>query len=115
MVSLPVLVDKSLAFLKELSKLCHLSLHCVLILNDEQEFTFLLNLFRSCAISFHFWELPFPFSAALDPLQRSIKIFSSASDHGVLFLFLAIDEKLSLDSKDTGESGQNTAKIAMWP
>ena len=101
----PVLVDESLAFLKELSKLFHLSLHCVPVLIDEQEFTSRLNLFISRAISLHFWQLPFPFSAALDPLQRSIKIFSSASGHGVLFLFWAVDEELSLDFEDAGELG----------
>ena len=49
----PDLVDKSLAFL-ELSKLCHLSLHCVPVLNDENEFTSSHNLFSSRAISFNF-------------------------------------------------------------
>ena len=49
--------------------------------------------------------MPFPFCASLDFLQRSIKIFSSASDHSVLFLFLAIDEELSLDCEDASESG----------
>ena len=45
----PDLVDKSLAFL-ELSKLCHLSLHCLPVLNDENEFTSSLNhlIFESC-------------------------------------------------------------------
>ena len=75
MVSPSVLVDESLALLKELSILYHLSLHCTPVLNDDQEFTSLLNLLKSHAISYHFWELPFPYSAALDPLQRSIKSF----------------------------------------
>ena len=103
MVSPSVLVEESLAFVKELNKLCHLSLHRVPVLNDEQEFTSSLNLFHT--ILFPFWEMPFPFSASLDFLQRSIKIFSSASDHSVLFLFLAMGEELSLDSEDASESG----------
>ena len=73
------------------------------MLHHEQLFTSSLNHFP--AISFPFWEMPFSFSASLDFLQRSIKIFSSASDHSVLFLFLAIDEELSLDSEDASESG----------
>ena len=75
MVSPSVLVDESLALLKQLSILYHLSPHCTPVLNDDQEFTSSLNLLKSHAISYHFWELPFPFSAALDPLQRSIKSF----------------------------------------
>ena len=83
--------------------MCHLSLHRVHMLNDEKVLTSSLNHFP--AISFPFWEMPFPFSASLDFLQRSIKILSSASDHSVLFLFLAIHEELSLDSEDASESG----------
>ena len=112
LASPPDLVDESLTFL-ELSKLCHLSLHCVPVLNDENEFTSSLNLFSSRAISFNFWELSFPFSAALDSFQRSIKIFSSASDHGVLRIWRPFTTRLrnmaSQGAKDT-HLKWNTAK-----
>ena len=95
LASPPDLVDESLTFL-ELSKLCHFSLHCLPVLNDENEFTSSLNQFSSRAISFNFWELSFPFSAALDFFQGSIKIFSSASDHGVLRIWRTFTTRLRI-------------------
>ena len=44
----------------------------------------------------NFWELSFPFSAALDSFQRSIKIFSSASDHGVLRIWRPFTTRLRI-------------------
>ena len=60
-----------------------------------------------------FRELSFPFSAALDSFQRSIKIFSSASDHGVLRIWRPFTTRLrnmaSQGAKDT-HLKWNTAK-----
>ena len=95
LASPPDLVHESLALL-ELSKLCHLYLHCVPVLNDENEFTSSVNLFSSRVISLNFWELSFPFIASLDSFQRSIKIFSSASDHGVLRIWRTFTTRLRI-------------------